>query len=828
MSPTEGNRVALTGIDQVAARTCQNVGEHFCLMSGLLADAAGFQTDLDGVVRKWNLGMERLLGYRGDEVIGRSFALLFAAEEVAACKPQQVLYGLAAAGRYDAELWFTRKDGTRVRGECFSTGLGDAHGRVTHYAHIFRDATRRWADEQNLATRLRQQEAVARVGLLAVKTSDRRELVEAVVSTAADVLGTRFAKLLDLQPDGRSLRVSAGVGWGAGVVGSVHVPVGPDSQAGFTLLHLEPVIFADAVVEDRFGLTEALRRHRIVSGMSVVVQGRQRPYGVLGVYDRVRRAFNQDDLHFLQSLANLLGSFLQRTEAEASLRASEERLRLLTDTMQDAVSLHDPTGRVLFITPSCLRLTGFTPEELLGADVFSLCYPDDQPLVRARLRAVLAGEQQRVEFRCQTKEGGYRWLETVGTPLWTDGRVDRIVCCTRDIEDRKRAELERVELEERLRQSQKMELVGQLAGGIAHDFNNLLTVITGSADLLLTETDASSAPLLREIHDAAHRAAGLTRQLLAFSRRQVLEPQVLDLNRVVGEVEKMLRRLIGEHVVLTTDLAADLPTVRVDPGQIEQVLINLAVNARDAMPDGGQLTIRTHVVTVADVPPECLGTPTAGWYVCLSVADTGCGMPPEVKARIFEPFFTTKGIGKGTGLGLATVFGIVKQSGGLLDVKTAVGAGTTFFLYLPAVEAVVLPRAASHHGDAVPGTETVLVVEDEEGVRRFVRLALEGQGYRVVEAANGGALRRIVAGDLAGRPGGVRRGDAGDERAATGRRGAGGRPVAPGAVHERLFRRHRAAAGGDRRRPPVPAKAVLAAGVDAQGPRALDAARLPE
>lgn len=307
-----------------APRTCQNVGEHFCLMAGLLADAAGFQTNLQGVVLQWNLGMERLLGYRSEEVVGRSFAVLFPAEEVAAHRPQQILHGLVAGERHSVEVWFARQDGTRLRGECLSISLCDEQGRVHCYAHIIRDITRRWSDTQNLAARLRQQEAVARLGLRAVKASHRQELADSVAATAAEVLGTRFGMLLDLQPDGRSLLVSAGVGWGAGVIGQVHVSVGSESQAGFTLLQQEPVVFHDAVIDDRFALSETLRRHRVVSGMSVVVPGKDRPLGVLAVYDRQQRTFSRDDQHFLQSLADLFGAFWQRAEAEAARHAGAE------------------------------------------------------------------------------------------------------------------------------------------------------------------------------------------------------------------------------------------------------------------------------------------------------------------------------------------------------------------------------------------------------------------------------------------------------------------------------------------------------------------------
>ncbi len=305
---------------------------------------------------------------------------------------------------------------------------------------------------------------------------------------------------------------------------------------------------------------------------------------------------------------------------------------------------------------------------------------------------------------------------------------------------------ERGQLQEQLTQAQKMEAIGRLAGGVAHDFNNVLTAILGSTELLLLDTapDAAGREEITTIRDAAIRAQLLIRQLLAFSARQVLRPAVVDLNALVGDVAKLLRRLIGEDLALTLELAPDLGAVRVDPGQVEQVLMNLAVNARDAMPDGGRLTIRTRNVDAFDAagagndlspasPP-----PSAGPWVLLEVADTGIGMDRETLGRAFEPFFTTKEHGKGTGLGLSTVYGIVRQSDGRIIVDSAPGAGTTFRIYLPLVDAPVdaTPKAAPVAPPAA-GSGTVLVAEDEQVVRVLIRKVLEQAGYTVLLAASG-------------------------------------------------------------------------------------------
>jgi two-component system, cell cycle sensor histidine kinase and response regulator CckA len=333
-----------------------------------------------------------------------------------------------------------------------------------------------------------------------------------------------------------------------------------------------------------------------------------------------------------------------------------------------------------------------------------------------------------------TKDGRTITCEWLNTPLFEeDGRFAGILCLAQDV-------TERLALEEQFRQAQKMEAFGQLAGGVAHDFNNLLTVISGYSELLLETlpADDPNREMIQEILKAGVRAALLTRQLLAFSRKQLVQPQVLDLNAVVASTEKMLGRLIGEDMNLTTVLAHGLDRVKVDPGQVEQVIMNLVVNARDAMPEGGRITIETANVDLDESYAQSQLRVKPGRYVLLAVSDVGCGMSEEVKARIFEPFFTTKEAGMGTGLGLATVFGIVKQSGGHVRVHSKVGHGTTFKIYLPSVTEAVSPNPMEERPATVlTGDETILLVEDEERVRAITRLALQTNGYTVLEAANG-------------------------------------------------------------------------------------------
>jgi two-component system, cell cycle sensor histidine kinase and response regulator CckA len=552
-----------------------------------------------------------------------------------------------------------------------------------------------------------------------------------------------------------------------------------------------------------------------------------------------------------QCLLGLSYDVTERKQAEAAVRASEERFRALVENSAEAIVLVDGTGAVLYQSPSAFRILGFSAEERRGRNALELVHPEDLPRAGATLQACLAARgplPHPLEARVRHKDGSWRDLEMVATNHLADAAVQAIIVNYRDVTDRKRAEenlrrsqewLERAQavahvgswvsgvepgaklewsaetlrifglepgafdgrvetfyamvhpedvaavqeasraatageapydidhrilradgsvrwvhedadvlrdaegratsligtvqditdrrrLEEQLVQSQKMEAIGRLAGGIAHDFNNLLTAIIGYADLLARRVKETPRLLnnVQEILEAAERAAGLTRQLLAFSRKQVLQPRVLSLNVAVADMQTMLRRLIGEDVQLVAALDPALGQARADPSQLEQVILNLAVNARDAMPQGGRLTLETANAELED-----------GRYVSLSVSDTGVGMDAEVRKHLFEPFFTTKGPGKGTGLGLATVYGIVAQSGGSILVESEPGRGTTFKVFLPRVDEPL----ASHAGpEALPpagGTETVLVAEDEDGVRSLICEILGELGYDVREAA---------------------------------------------------------------------------------------------
>jgi two-component system cell cycle sensor histidine kinase/response regulator CckA len=437
---------------------------------------------------------------------------------------------------------------------------------------------------------------------------------------------------------------------------------------------------------------------------------------------------------------------IERKRTEEQLHESERKYRLLFETNPEPMFVYEfETLRILAVNGAAVARYGHTESEFLQLTLRDICPPEEQGRLDEELARRPDDGAVRAGVRHWTKQGQRFDVDLVARPLEFANRHARLVLA-RDVSAQRR-------LEEQLRQSQKMEAVGQLAGGIAHDFNNLLTAILGSTQLLLHNTPAGDARRedAEEIRHAGLRAAELTRQLLAFSRRQVLAPKVLDVNAVVANMDRMLRRLLGEDVELATSRDPAAGTVNADPGQLEQVLLNLAVNARDAMPGGGRLSIGTTRVTLHEEHVERRHRMPAGDYVCLAVADTGVGMDETTQAHLFEPFFTTKEVGKGTGLGLATVYGIVKQSGGYIWVYSEAGHGTTVKIYLPRVPGVAeSPVPAPEPQQVRGGDETVLLVEDAAPVRTLARRSLEARGYRVLEAADGPSALQLSARHLDG------------------------------------------------------------------------------
>ena len=434
------------------------------------------------------------------------------------------------------------------------------------------------------------------------------------------------------------------------------------------------------------------------------------------------------------SLFAVARDITERKTAEIALRESEERYRFLTDHSTDLLCRQSPSGTILYASQVCVAMLGYAPRDLEGMSLFEFCHPGDLESVRAAMARLVGHEgTETMTFRARRRDAQYIWLETtsqaVRDPL--SGLIGEVLSVSRDITQRRR-------LEEEVRQAQKMDAVGQLAGGVAHDFNNLLTAIRGFTDLLARSFDQGDARRrdIAEILKATERAASLTRQLLAFSKRQVLHIEPLSVNAIVEDMSKIIRRLLGEGTRIETTLEPHVWTIRADPGQLEQVLLNLSLNARDAMKHGGTLRIATRNAEIAPTgAPEAVLP--AGRYVVLEVTDSGVGMNDEMRARIFEPFFTTKDPDGRSGLGLATVYGIVAQSGGNISVTSSLGEGTTFTIHLPvAAETAGRAPVGGKRLRSVAGN-TILVADDNEGVRALTIRVLAGAGYRVFQGCDG-------------------------------------------------------------------------------------------
>ncbi len=476
-------------------------------------------------------------------------------------------------------------------------------------------------------------------------------------------------------------------------------------------------------------------KRRSASMMYVPVMEADRPVGVLSIQSYRPKAYTPASLALLTSLAEHCAGALARIRAEEILQQSEKRFRSLIENASDMITVLNLDGTARFVSPSVERVLGYQSAALLGQNVVEIAHPEDLGQAQAALRRILThpAKPGAFEGRFRHRDGSYRRIQVIARFVAEEGGQSSIILNARDVTESRA-------LEEQFRQAQKMEAIGQLAGGVAHDFNNLLAVIQMQVELLKLETSMTpeQQDSTNEIGKAAQRAANLTRQLLMFSRRQALKPRDLDLNEVVSNVSKMLQRLLGEDVRMQVNYAPQQLFVHADQIMVDQVLLNLAVNSRDAMPTGGRLIIETTKVefdeaTALQSPPA-----RAGIFACLSVSDTGKGIPPEILPHIFEPFFTTKDVGKGTGLGLATVFGVVQQHQGWITVQSAPEVGTTFRVYLPLLHGGRLETGAELTlAMAARGTETVLLVEDEASLRTLVRNVLTRVGYRVLEAATG-------------------------------------------------------------------------------------------
>jgi len=667
------------------------------------------------------------------------------------------------------------------------------------------------ATKRDHLKRLRHETTLARFGELALRSDELDEILAEACRLVGEALGTDLAKVMQLQADGETLLVRAGVGWKPGVVGEVTIQATDDTSEGVALKTGKPMISPDIDQETRFHYPAFLIDNGVKAVANVVIIGGKDmpPFGILQIDSRTPRKFTEDDTAFLSSYANLLDTAVDRLRILGEVRNGEARLRLaLEGGMLGSWDFDLITGNATR-TPRYDQIFGYPgPPPPWSYDTFlDHVLPEDREHVASTFRRAVDTRAE-WHFECRihrASDGEVRWIEARGQPDGGRGNhpPTHLLGIVADITERKHAEEailrynetleasvaertrdltertnelnertreltvanarleaeaeaeDRERVEDALRQSQKMEAVGQLTGGLAHDFNNLLQGITGSLQLMRTRAaQGRTAEFERYIETAmgsANRAAALTHRLLAFSRRQTLDPKPTDPNVLVGGMEELFHRTVGPSIQLETSLAAEPWPALCDPNQLESALLNLVVNARDAMPDGGHLLIETTNTVLRDRrgapkdwPPQDV---PPGDYVALSVADTGAGMAPDVIARAFDPFFTTKPAGQGTGLGLSMVYGFVQQSGGHVRLRSEVGQGTTVTIYLPRHFGAGFETIEENTAAIMPaGTvgEVVLMVEDEPDVRMVVRDTLSDLGYTVLEAESGRAGLKIA------------------------------------------------------------------------------------
>ena len=684
--------------------------------------------------------VETMLGYSVDEWVSTPNFWLTIVHPSDRDRAGELSAAAFAAGHpVTMEFRWLAKDGRAIWVESNFVAIKDDQGQPVGLRGVTTDISERKRAEA-IASR-RSIHALFRADVsaaLASSTSSLRDTLHLCVEAMVFHLNAAFARVWTFNCEHSMLELQASAGLYTNLDGThARVPLGSfkiGRIAESRIPHISNNVLNDPEVSEK---AWAEREQMVAfAGYPLIVE--ERLIGVMAMFSR--EVLEDDTLDALDSVADIVSQGIERKRAEEALRESEQRYRDLVENAHDIIYSHDLEGNYTSMNKAGTVITGYTLDEPLKLNLAQTVAPEYIAKAREMLKRTLAGEPVTAYEMEIIAENGRRITVEANTKLvYQDGVAVGVQGIARDISERK-------VLEEQLRQSQKMEAIGQLAGGVAHDFNNLLTAINGYSSLALQRTNERE-PIkgyLEEIKKAGDRAANLTRQLLAFGRKQMLQPVALSLNDVVADLNKMLRRLIGEDVRLTAKFDPALKKIKADAGQIEQVIVNLVVNARDAMPHGGSLTIETSNFEVdGHYASNHVGV-RPGSYAMLAVSDTGVGMDDETRARIFEPFFTTKEKGKGTGLGLSTVYGIVKQSGGNIWVYSEPNHGTVFKVYLPQLRNASEPtETATVETPAPRGSETILLVEDEDVVRSLAQEVLEDAGYRVLSVGGGSEALRL-------------------------------------------------------------------------------------
>ena len=707
--------------------------------------------DGKGCVSFMNMVAEALTGWKQKDAIGQPLTEVFKIIE-AGTHPStdKLVRHVFQESSIDTYSRLLAKDGREISIDDSAVPLRDESGNLSGAILVFRDISARQQAQTQLLDRFGQIQALYQMTEAIGRAAGIDEIYEEALNSLERVLKVDRASILLFDPDG-VIRFKAWRGlsdeYRRAVAG--HSPERRNSQ---------PLFIANVEQDGTLGqVRDANLREGIHAIGFLPLMGQRLLLGKLMIYYNTPHQFTEEEIRLAQTIAGNVAFAIERARAIEAVQASEERFRQMAENIREIFYMSDPKQpAALYVSPAYEEIWGRSCSSLYEQprSFLDAVLPEDRARVAAAHARQLQGELTHEEYRISRPNGEIRWIWDRSFPIKDDtGEVYRIAGIAEDITERKRTEEALRKSEDQLRKAQRMEAVGRLAGGVAHDFNNMLTAIIGTAELAMLELhrDHQVRRDLKEIKQTADRAANLTRQLLAFARQQIIAPGILNLNDLITNLDKMLHRLIGEDIELVITPAPDIGLIKVDAGQIEQVIVNLAVNARDAMPAGGTLVVETENFTV--VPEFAAQHPglTPGEYVMLTVSDSGAGMTEEVKARLFEPFFTTKEVGKGTGLGLATCYGIIKQNGGYIAVESEVGRGSTFRLYWPRPQEIVDAQPQLLPTGAIPpGTETVLLVEDEPTVREVATRMLRDQGYHVLVATNGEEaiqLARACAGE---------------------------------------------------------------------------------
>ncbi len=753
-----GRRLADALTSLLTLRDLQESEQRFRTLVEQSVDAVGLH-DLDGRFIEVNSRLCESLGYTRDELLGMNVADVdptFATDE----RKPRWLGSLQPGQAISFETHNRRKDGSFYPIDV-RVCLVEMGGRSLFLA-AGRDITERKRAEEERLAHMRFLESMGQIDRAIRGTTDLDQMVGDVLDVALSIFDCDRAWLLHpCDPDAPAWQVPmerARPEYAGSLAPGTEIPM---QQVVADTLRVAlasggPVKFGPGTEHpippeqtERFGLQ---------SQMSMAVYPKVGEPWMFGLHQcSYARVWTAEEERLFQEIGRRLADALTGVLTLRNLQESEQRFRTLVEQSVDAVGLHDSDGRFIEVNSRLCENLGYTRDELLGMNVADIdpSFPTDERKQRL-LRELRPDQAMSFETQNRRKDGTFFPIDVRLCRVEMGGRR-LFLAAGRDITERKRAEEEKERLEAQLRQAQKMEAIGQLAGGVAHDFNNILTAILGNVELAISELDphfpAARSLLdgMQQIQQSAERASALTRQLLAFSRRQILHPEVLNLNAILGGLEKMLRRLITEEIELELSLDPELAAVEADPGQLEQVIVNLVVNARDAMPQGGRLLLETSNVVLDDAYLSVHAEAQEGPHVVLAVSDTGSGMDPETLERIFEPFFTTKPVHRGTGLGLSTAYGIVKQAGGHVTVCSELGEGTTFHVFLPSVRGPVAPAERVEARIAPPiGTEAIILCEDDVAVRDLAAHMLERAGYTVLVAQDAAHALQL-AGDHPGK-----------------------------------------------------------------------------